>query len=639
MSGKDMIPLSIPPRRRDLVMVCLLLLTTLALHGHGLSLGFWMDDHNHLELCHENGYRALLNGNRFDWTGRIAHVWWAHKETGWSYFRPLTIAIRVSLFRLFGLDPLPFHVVHLGLHVVTVLLVYLLLRRCSFGAGLAGLTCLFFTAHPAHAFTTGWVANDGPVLVGLWTVLGLLLLHASAQSGHSRVGLVGGAVLCYFLALLSRENGIALGPMLVLFDLLLVWYGIGTGSWRRRLALYAALTTLGVVYLPIRSVCLEPAPLPRSPYFHWPSDPGFLTWLPYKVLNDALCLPLGLPFVPMAEVPWFQQQPFVTVAAGMVVLGVAALLLYPLRRSLAAWGVLAGLILALAPTALLCAMSWNYYLATAGWAVLLALWARHSWPARPRLVIGVLATLGSGYFLSSWGGAWALHAAANAEKCVREEVLATQPSRYTDKTYLFFINLPFFAGEVGPALRLAADRPDLAVYPLTLAPELFAPRCEVIVEKEDDHTLLLRNTSPGWFGGTFGEEVQLGWFGATRRELGVGQVVLRPVAGALPFRVEVVAIDGKKISALRFVFEHRLDDPHYRFFIASRWQFAHPLLFSSQGIEPIAPPAWYESDGPRPRVVSTDVRELDPEVIDYHRVQRMEAAYETLTELIGPSRD
>jgi hypothetical protein len=629
--------LPVHSRRHDWVAITLLFLTALLLHGHGLTLGFWMDDHNHLELCRENGFRALVNGNRFDWTGRIAHVWWAQKETGWSYFRPLTIALRVLLLQLFGLDPLPFHVVHLAVHVLTVLLMYALLRRCRCGPGLALLACLFFTGHPAHAFTTPWLANDGPVLVGLWTILGLLLMHASAQAGHRRGGLLAGVLLCYLCALLSRENGIALGPILILFDLLLGWYIERAPGWRRRLILYAGLGTLGIVYLPIRSSCLGPVPLPRSPYFHWPSDPDFAAWLPYKVLNDSLCLPLGLPFVPMAEVPWFQSHPLATLAAVLAVVGLAALILYPLRRSVAAWGVLAGMALALAPTALLCAMSWNYYLAAAGWAVVLALWARQFWPARRRLVGGVLATLGIGYLLGTWGGGWALHAAAGAEKCVRDEVLATGPEHYPEKTCLFFINLPFFAGEVGPALRLAANRPDLAVYPLTLAPELFGPRSEVIVEQEDMHTLLLRANDLGWFGGTFGEEVQLGWFAATRSDLRAGPVALQPAAGPMPFRVEVVHQDGKSVSALRFVFERPLDDPRYRFFLASRWQFAHPLHFSRQGIDPVGPPPGASQSKPGPRVVSTDIQELEPEVIDYHRVQRMEAAYQTLTEVLTSS--
>src|SRR5262249_692057 len=156
-----------------------------------------------------------------DWTGRIAHIWWARQPTGWAYFRPLTVALRVTCLHLFGLHPLPFHVFQLALFLVSVLLFYGLLRRCGCGPATALTAVLLSIIHPAQARRTRWPANDGPVLVGLWTLAAFWLLHSSARCGHCRPALLAGILLCYLLALLSRENGIMLGPMLVLFDGLL----------------------------------------------------------------------------------------------------------------------------------------------------------------------------------------------------------------------------------------------------------------------------------------------------------------------------------------------------------------------------------------------------------------------------------
>ena len=54
-------------RRIDLLAGTALVLCAWALHGHGLTVGFWFDDHNHLELCRQNGFADLAGGNRFDW--------------------------------------------------------------------------------------------------------------------------------------------------------------------------------------------------------------------------------------------------------------------------------------------------------------------------------------------------------------------------------------------------------------------------------------------------------------------------------------------------------------------------------------------------------------------------------------------
>src|SRR5437762_10503479 len=42
--------------RADFLAVFLLVLAAVGLHGHGLTLGFWFDDHSHLELCQKNGF-------------------------------------------------------------------------------------------------------------------------------------------------------------------------------------------------------------------------------------------------------------------------------------------------------------------------------------------------------------------------------------------------------------------------------------------------------------------------------------------------------------------------------------------------------------------------------------------------------
>ena len=241
-----------------------------------------------------------------------------------------------------------------------------------------------------------------------------------------------------------------------------------------------------------------------------------------------------------------------------------------LRRSRAAWGVLGGVRLAQAPTLLAFSAPYNYYLATAGWAVLLTMGMRRLWPTRPRLVVavavGVLAVVVSGADCGPAPGC-CIRRRGRSDWCA-PTCWPTDPADYPRGTRLFFINLPFFAAEVGPALRNATDRPDLEVYPLTFAPELFFPAAGVAVEQEDDHTLLVRSHGAAFFGGDFGDRVQLGWFGAGRsRSERAAPMPMRSAAGPMPFRVEVVQADEKGVQALRFVFDHPLDDPGYRFFL------------------------------------------------------------------------
>ena len=550
-------------RRSEWLALGVLLAAIGLLHGHGLSFGFFFDDSNHLELCAKNGYGDLAGGNRFDWTRSIARAWWVAEETGWAYFRPIPVAIRTACLQCFGLDPLPFHVVHLSLYTAVVMSFYGLLRRLGIGLKPALAGGLLFTLNPTHAVVSPWLANDTTILTALGYIWGIWLMRASADADHRRPLLALGAIACYALALLSRESGLMLGPILVMFD----WLGRRTSS--RPWKLYALLTLEGVGYLVVRSLMLEAGPLPRSPYFHWPTEGGFASWLSYKVLSDAVCLTLGLPFVPIAQVPWLQARPIATALAVGGGLSVLALFAYPLRRSRVLWGILGGMALAAAPTICVFSAAYNYFLLSAGWAALLAVWAAALGPRRPRLVSAAFAFLACSYLVGSWSTVRQMRASAYADQLVREEVLASEPQNYPPGTKLFFLNLPLFACEVGPAVRLATGRDDLEFFPLTLAPEPFAPRRMAEIHREGDRTLLVRMDGDGWFAGPFGEQVQLGWFGSSRSQLTNGFVKLWPGAGPMPFQVEVVEAGPRGIRALRFTFDKPLEDPCYRFFIGN----------------------------------------------------------------------
>src|SRR5262249_52334770 len=152
------------------------------------------------------------------------------------------------------------------------------------------------------------------------------------------------------------------------------------------------------------------------------------------------------------------------------------------------------------------------------------------WPSWPRAVSTFLVGLAIWYTGASSLGSFAFHSAANTERLVRADVMATHPEAYPPNTRIFIINQPFLAAELAPSLRLATDPADLEVYPLTFAPQPFYPGSDPIVEQEDERTLLVRTQGPPMFCGDFGNLIQLGWYGAKRGDLHPGAFTPAPVA-------------------------------------------------------------------------------------------------------------
>ena len=565
-----------PPKMRvrpEWQPIVLLIAISLALYSHGFGLGFFFDDNNHLERCQRDGFAGLSTGNTFRWSGELLHVWWVEEDMAWTYFRPLAVFLRTLQLQVFGLNATPFHAVHLALYTSVIVLFYHLLRRLELAQGPAFVGAAFFMLHPGHGMVGPWLANDGPVLTGLGFALGFLAMLASQRAGHRRPILWIAIVMSYALALAARESGLMLGPLLLLFD----WYLAGRTLKNRPWALYGILTIQGFAYLGIRWLCLEPGLWPREPYMHWPAHAGYLAWLPYKILCDLVTVPWGLPSIPIFTEGWLRERPIATGLAVAAALAAGRLFLWPLRRSWAAWGVLAGTILTALPTLNVFAASYNYYGISAGWACLLALWTRDQWPTRPRLVLGCLAGLGLMYLGGQWSAAWILHAGSYGQETIAAEILNDGAADYPLGTKIFLIDPPLFATEVGPAVRLRAQRPDLQFFGLTFAPQAFALNGETTIVHEDSHTLLLRRSDDGWFAGALGEELYLGWFGARRSNFAPGTYTPKPAAGDLPFRVEIVACNERGIQALRFVFAEPLDAPGVRIFAGSSIRSARPI--------------------------------------------------------------
>src|SRR5947209_5419306 len=269
----------------DRAAVLSLILVAVLLHIHGLALGFYLDDNTHLEQCAAQGYRGLATANSFDWNNRLVRAWWATDNMAWAYFRPLPVALRVTCLRLFGLNPVPFHVVQLSLYLALLASFFAVLRRFGCPRGPAVVAGLLFTVHPSHAMIAPWLASDNAVLSALACVAGIWLMRSSGESGHRRLLPKAGIVLAYAVAMLSRESGLMLGPILLLIDCVVVRAPLRRRPW----GLYTVLAAEGVAYLGLRAWCLAGGRWPHPPYLHWPTEPGFARWLPYGRRTGGRC--------------------------------------------------------------------------------------------------------------------------------------------------------------------------------------------------------------------------------------------------------------------------------------------------------------------------------------------------------------
>lgn len=202
------------------------------------SLGgeFIWDDHAFVE---QNAYikdwsriKDIFAGNVGEGAGKDSDV-----------YRPLQIFTYLIDHSLWGLNPVGYHFTNVLLHLAHAALVYWLILVLFGSSLLSLLTAALFVAHPAHTEAVSYISGRGDLLSGLFMLLCLVAYVKDRDSGRFWQRFL--MYLSYALAILSKENALALPLLLLLYHF----------SFRKKIKLAVFLPFIGttVVYLLLRS--------------------------------------------------------------------------------------------------------------------------------------------------------------------------------------------------------------------------------------------------------------------------------------------------------------------------------------------------------------------------------------------------
>ncbi len=132
---------------------------------------------------------------------------WAFLGYRGNYYRPLQFVLYGLLYRGFGPNALPFHLLMAALHAVNTALAYSLARRLLTGTlpAAAWVAAAFFAVHPIHTEAVNWIAALPDVLVTTFVLIGLRAF--AAQEAAPNAWQTAAHFAIYFGALLTKETG------------------------------------------------------------------------------------------------------------------------------------------------------------------------------------------------------------------------------------------------------------------------------------------------------------------------------------------------------------------------------------------------------------------------------------------------
>jgi protein O-mannosyl-transferase len=205
---------------KDSLRIGLLLAVVALIYGNTLRNEFTMDD----------GIYVLRNAQVTQ--ASVQGLFAANKLT--NVFRPVTFATLALNWRLGGARPLGFHLFNLILHACVAWLLFLLLDELL-GASpqakiVAFAAALIFAVHPLHTEAVASISGRAELLAAGF-LCAAWILHLNDQQIP--------ALICFVLALLSKESAVVFLPLLLVGD-------YARGKWKPilRYALFAGMTLL-----------------------------------------------------------------------------------------------------------------------------------------------------------------------------------------------------------------------------------------------------------------------------------------------------------------------------------------------------------------------------------------------------------
>jgi protein O-mannosyl-transferase len=160
--------------------------------------GFIWDDDDHLTA---NPAMTSTHGLRLIWSSLAV-----------SRYYPLTLTTFWVERRLWGLHPMPYHVVNIALHALNGILVYFVLRRLWIPA--PWLAAMLWALHPVNVESVAWIAEMKNTQSGVFFFLSLLSFFRFEADGNGRWYAL--ALGCATAALLSKPSTVVLPILLLL---------------------------------------------------------------------------------------------------------------------------------------------------------------------------------------------------------------------------------------------------------------------------------------------------------------------------------------------------------------------------------------------------------------------------------------
>ncbi len=160
-------------------------------------------------------------------------------------YHPLTTLTYWIEFHFAGLNPFPYHLLNVALHIANTWLVYKLVQQLSGKQVTAIVVSVLFAIHPMHVESVAWISERKDVLYTCFYLLALIAYTRPGSEGSKTTNYIYTTIF-FLLALLSKSAAVTLPVLLVAID---IYKGkkVGVQSLLAKAPLFILAFTFGIV--------------------------------------------------------------------------------------------------------------------------------------------------------------------------------------------------------------------------------------------------------------------------------------------------------------------------------------------------------------------------------------------------------
>ncbi len=251
--------------KRINILLCLLLFLSLflLLIFPTVSSYFSQDDFHHL--------RTIMDKNFSDIPSFF--VTW---QEGQTFYRPLSREIfNLLMYKTFGLNPLPFHIVNVLQIILIAFLSYKLVIKILNRRDMAILTVFFYLITPIHSVELYYLGSVQQLFATIFLISSLLFFISYLRVRHIKDIIL--SVFLFLLALLSHPMAVMFVPM-VLVVTLLERKSLRILLSKNMLLMFAPFVFLGIFYTVFSSLLNLPQQEVYKPVYSVKTMVNTLQW-------------------------------------------------------------------------------------------------------------------------------------------------------------------------------------------------------------------------------------------------------------------------------------------------------------------------------------------------------------------------